>query len=154
MTEHRNDYSPDEPFPVDWNEWRKVWSAWRADFAETMGRTSFRFPGKNMLADEILGTWSINGRNVELSELTMPDFGVRPERRLRFVGITFGTGAGSDEPDNPVVATFHELEKELGLYVCMNCGTFRSVHGWTSCRDELGASCTRGTQVSVEDRDQ
>jgi hypothetical protein len=112
-----------EPFPVDWNAWRELWKAW-VDEQTTPVRgaqghpavfqpTSWRFPGKNFLADEVLGTWSVNGRNVELSEVTFPALGERPRRDERLVGVTFGTGAGSDE--GAVCRTFAELEEMLGL---------------------------------------
>lgn len=108
-------------FPLDWDEWRKEWNAWKSDHADDLRPTSFRFPGKNFLADEILGTWSINGRNVELSEVRFPNLSERDERGslkhfdVRGIGITFGTAAGSDAPDNPVVHSFAELEHELGI---------------------------------------
>jgi hypothetical protein len=98
-----------EPFPLDWNHWRALWNDWKSEHAAGLRRTSYRFHGKNFMADEILGTWAINGRNVELSEVTFID--------TRSVGITFGTAAGTDVPDNPIVYTFAELEKELGLEV-------------------------------------
>jgi hypothetical protein len=96
-----------ETFPLDWNEWRTQWAAWKADHAEHLGRSSYRFGRKNFMADEVLGVWSINGRPVELSEVT---FGAN-----RYVGITFGSASGSDRPDAPLVSTFAELEHELGL---------------------------------------
>lgn len=109
------------PFPIDWNEWKTLWDAWKLEHADRLRPTSFRFPGQNLLADEKLGTFSINGRNVELSEVTFPNLSERDENgrlkshRVRYVGITFGTGAGTDAPDNPVVGTFADLERELGL---------------------------------------
>lgn len=78
-------------------------------------------PGKNFIADEVLGTWSVNGRNVELSEVTFPNLSERDENgrlkqfQVRYIGITFGTGGGSDAPDSPLVSTFAELERELGI---------------------------------------
>lgn len=104
-----------EPFPLDWNEWRGQWEAWRSARASDLKPTSFRFPGKNFMADAILGTWAINDRNVELSELTFPDLSKPPMsgEQVRLVGVTFGTGAMSD--GGAVVATFAELEEVLGL---------------------------------------
>ena len=111
-----------EPFPVPWDDWRPLWQAWLARQLEhgTFAPTAWRFPGKNFLADEILGTWSVAGRNVELSEVTFPSLepGTRGERR-RYVGVTFGTGAGADS--GPVVGTFVELEQALGLLE-LQCG--------------------------------
>lgn len=103
-----------EPFPLEWNAWREQWAAWLAEQREagTLRPTSFRFPGKNFLADEVLGTWSVNGRNVELSEVTFPALGERPRRDVRYVGVTYGTGA---DADGAVVPTFAELERELGI---------------------------------------
>jgi hypothetical protein len=74
-------------FPVDWDEWYKEWSDWKTK--QRLNYVSSTFPGKNMLADDILGTYRVMGRVVELSEVTMPDFGARPERTLRYVGITW-----------------------------------------------------------------
>ena len=109
------------PFPIDWNDWKRLWDAWKIEHADQLRPTNFRFPGTNLLADEKLGTWSIGGRNVELSEVTFPNLSERDEsgrlidKRVRMVGITFRTGAMPDRPDQPVVTTFAELERELGL---------------------------------------
>lgn len=108
-------------FPADWTEWSRLWAEWKQAHTCQLGRTSWRFGRPNLLADSVLGKWSIKGRPVELSEVTMPDFGARDEQgrrlygRVRFVGITFGSGSGSDRPDAPLAASFAELEKELGL---------------------------------------
>ena len=85
-----------DPFPLDWNEFRRLWSAWLADvqaggqLARFKGRTPFK--GKNFMADEIIGVfhgpeWGVL---VELSEVKMPDFGARPQRDVRYIGVTFG----------------------------------------------------------------
>lgn len=106
----------DAQFPTDWNEWWKVWTAWKRH--HDLLPTSYRFPGKNLLADEVLGTFSINGRNVELSEVTFPNLSERDENgrlrdhRVRMVGITFGIGV---DQAGAVATTFAELERELGL---------------------------------------
>jgi hypothetical protein len=133
------------PFPVDWNEWRAEWAAWRNRRALAFRPTSYRFPGRNFLADEILDTWRINGRTVELSEVTFPDLRPGPEHRhqtVRYVGLTFSTGSGTDD-GTALAGTFGELDRALGLYECMNCGTIRSGDPaeWESCRDEIGRSC-------------
>lgn len=99
-------------FPVDWTAWRAEWDAWREQHRDEMGATSWNFGPKNMLADEVLGKWSINGRPVELSEVTMPDFskGYGADR-VRYVGITFGSGV----PDAAIVASWGELDRALGF---------------------------------------
>lgn len=63
-------------------------------------------------ADEILGVWEVNGRTVELSEVTMPNLTSRNGDRVRYIGVTFGTGA---ESEGALVANFAQLEKLLGL---------------------------------------
>lgn len=105
------------PFPLDWNEWREMWDEWRATrSADILKRSSYKFPGKNFIADEVLGVWGItfpdgSGRAVELSETTFMG--------TRGIGITYGAGGEryvpSDLGDNRpnVVHTFAELEKEL-----------------------------------------
>lgn len=125
-------------FPLDWDQWRTQWDAWKQDHADRLGRSTFRFPDKNFLADEILGVWSVNGRNVELSEVTFPNLTERDEhghlirRQVRFIGITFGTGAGCDTPDQPVVRSFAQLEHELGL-TCPTCDKDTSgSEGWST----------------------
>jgi hypothetical protein len=104
------------PFPMDWNAWRVLWGAWLAEQEAngTLTRSSFRFPGKNFLADEILGVWRVEGRTAELSETTFPS--LEPGSRgahHRFVGVTFGTGAGMEA--GGVAGTFEELERALGI---------------------------------------
>lgn len=76
---------------------------------------TYRFPRtRNLLADEVLGVWGINGRAVELSEVTFPVLGERPRRTERLIGITFG-GSGGDERRTDIVRTFGELERALGI---------------------------------------
>ena len=102
-------------FPVDWTEWRKEWGEWRTAHAADLQPTSWNFGPKNFLADEILGSWNVNGRPVELSEVTFPDLSVPGSaysgERNRFVGITFG----SSVPETALAASFEELERALGI---------------------------------------
>lgn len=100
-------------FPLDWNAWIEEWQTWKEKHRSELRPTSWKFPGKNFLADEIIGTYSIRGRNVELSEVRFPVFGERPPREARYIGVTFGTGAESD--GGGVVSSFAELEELLGL---------------------------------------
>lgn len=106
-------YNRTDPFPIDWNEWRTQWDAWRETHRDEMTSTSWNFGPKNFLADEIIGKWTINNRPVELSEVTMPDFskGYGADR-VRYIGITFGQGSGNE---TAIVATFAELETALGI---------------------------------------
>jgi hypothetical protein len=106
-----------EPFPVDWNEWRSEWRDWLAD-AKASGlltTPSRTFPGKNMLADARLGTWDLaDGRTVELSEVTMPDFSKGyGYDQVRYVGITLADDTGRFTPENGIVGSFADLEAEL-----------------------------------------
>jgi hypothetical protein len=103
-------------FPTAWDEWRPKWDEWLAVQLEagTFKRCSFKFPPANFLADEILGVWSVDGRNVELSEVTFPD--LEPGRHgqtRRYIGITFGTGAGTQS--GGIASTFDELERALSI---------------------------------------
>lgn len=100
-------YDRHAELPMDWDQWRQLWAAWKADHADQLQRSSFRFPAKNIMADEVLGVWRIAGRTVELSEVTFLG--------ARGIGITFGEGSGTWVPENGVVHTFAELEQELGL---------------------------------------
>lgn len=97
------------PFPMDWNDWRKWWNTWVSDQGETLGRSSYRFPAPNALADYVLGVWSIGGRNVELSDVT---FNIGLESR-RYVGITFGQASGNTTCD--LCGTFADLERALNM---------------------------------------
>jgi hypothetical protein len=107
------------PFPTDWNEWRAEWREWIGEqtAAGRLTRTSYRFPGRNFMADEILGTYGIprgdgTGRNVELSEVLWT-----VGESVRYVGITYGEGGQRYTPSetggNNLPATFAELETEL-----------------------------------------
>jgi hypothetical protein len=102
--------------PLDWDEWRNEWSEWLTANRHRLGETRERFPGKNFLADERLGTWKVNGRLVELSEVTFPNLTERDDEgrlireTVRGIGITYGIGA---DAAGAVVHSFHELEREL-----------------------------------------
>lgn len=117
----RMSYDLNEPFPVDWNEWRKAWAAWADEHASVLRRSSYVWPPKNLMADEVLCRRAIayrdgSGRQVELSEVTFPALGERPRRTVRYVGITFADAAnGRHTPDDPLVTTFAELEAVLDL---------------------------------------
>lgn len=105
--------------PLDWDEWRKQWREWLRAHSASFKETRERFPGKNFLATEILGTWKVNGRTVELSEVTFPNLtdrdpqtGILKHYDVRAVGITYGIGV---DGSGTVVHSFAELETELGL---------------------------------------
>lgn len=99
--------------PLDWNEWRAQWEAWQDRLGPQMpwSERGKGFPTeRNVLADEILGYWRINGRDVELSEVRF-NMGALPERGVRGIGITFAVGQG----DAVIAWSFSELEQLLGL---------------------------------------
>lgn len=105
------------PFPTDWTVWNAEWKEWKARHAKFLLRTSLRAPGKNFLADDVLGTWGLASleRAVELSEVTMPDFGKGyGADRVRFVGITWVNADGTTESGG-VVGTFDDLDRALGF---------------------------------------
>ena len=102
-----------ENFPTDWNAWRMMWDDWKAENKTHLCRTSFKFGGKNLLADEVLGIWRVGDRTVELSEVTFPDCSGHTRDTLRYIGITYGTGAGTEA--GPLVRTFAELEEALKI---------------------------------------
>lgn len=107
-------------FPIDWDEWHDEWTEWSQVHSADLRPTTQRIVGKNFLADEILGIWEINGRVVELSEVTFPNLeerdaatGVLLRFEVRHVGITFKKG---DETESGgVVRSFDELEEALGV---------------------------------------
>lgn len=102
-----------EPFPVDWNEWRNEWRTWKDAAAIEPARRPAGYPKEpNMLADEVLGWFRCPDGTVELSEVTMPAFGERPHRTVRFIGYAF---APHLEGDTGVVSSFAELAEVLGL---------------------------------------
>jgi hypothetical protein len=105
------------PLPMDYFEWRTEWSDWLQRNQDRLHHLRERSPfrGKNFLADEVLGVWRVNGRTVELSSVTFPNFEDRDpvtgrllEGYKRRIGITFEDGTD-------VVDTFAELERVLGL---------------------------------------
>lgn len=107
--------------PLDWDEWQNEWKRWKAahveDLREYHGQ---RIHGKNFLADDVLGTWKINGRVVELSEVTFPNLSERDaqtgrliDRRDRMIGITYKNGDESES--GGVVSSFAELESALEI---------------------------------------
>ncbi len=99
------------PFKLDWTEWRSV--QWRDWFPSSgLVRTDKKIPGRNLLADDIIGTFTYNGEVVELSEVVMPDFGVRPETKSRYVGITW-LGSNGESVNGGLVESFAELESAL-----------------------------------------
>lgn len=109
-------------FPLDWDEWRAEWRDWLAAHRGQLRPTKVRFPGKNFLADDILGVWEIAGRVVELSEVVFPNLDERDpatgrllDHQVRMVGLTF-MGHGGIEA-GPVVHSFAELEDALELKV-------------------------------------
>jgi hypothetical protein len=107
-------------FPIDWNEWSAAWHQWLTAHADKLGPTLTRFPGKNVLADEVLGTFEIEGRTVELSEVTFPNLSERDEREIlknerhRFVGICWEKDA-QDSRESALAENFDELERLLGI---------------------------------------
>ena len=109
--------SDQDTFPLDWNEWRKQWDAWRATSGLYRSRKNpWTYKGKNFLADAVLGVYrASNGRIVELSEVTFPNLSERDERgnlirdEYRYIGLTFDNG------DTGLVRSFAELEREIGL---------------------------------------
>lgn len=106
-------------FPIDYVEWKREWTQWRNKHANQLMNTRHYFAGRNLLADEVLGTWRIRGVYVELSAVTMPNFGKRNADNVRYVGISRGNVIGDrlvmDTDLSGVVASWEELDKELGL---------------------------------------
>lgn len=101
----------EQQFPIDWTEWDKAWHAWTQ--AHAMRRSHARFPGKNFLADEVLGVYSMNGRAVELSAVTFPDLGSGSmERKRRYVGITW-LGDDGSTINGGLASTFADLDELL-----------------------------------------
>lgn len=105
--------------PMDWNQWRAMWDEWREGFETRAGVrrgvAGNPFPGKNMLADEILGTWTLGEpgtdgtrlRPVELSEATFMG--------RRIIGVTVdGVGTAGQ---GTTVSTFAELDNVLAEIV-------------------------------------
>jgi hypothetical protein len=110
-------------FTLDWDEWQKEWHTWIAHHPE-LTRTRKVIPGKNFLADEIIGTFRLpNGRIVELSEVTFPNLvdhdpktGMLTHDYVRGIGLTWTndlSGKISEDKRGIVVHSFTELEAEL-----------------------------------------
>lgn len=103
-------------FPLDWDEWQSEWNQYRAAMDQRWTKTT-KFRGKNFLADEVLGAWKVNGRTVELSTGTFPNFSERDERGnlkhydRRFIGVTLGIGVNAES--GPVIYSFAELTEWL-----------------------------------------
>lgn len=107
--------------PIDWTEWSKEWMEWKeAHSSHFSPVTPGQFPdNKNILADDILGRYKVNGQNVELSEVTFPNLEQRGTHgqlldfRVRFIGITFSVDGKCKS--GGVVSSFDELETVLGI---------------------------------------
>lgn len=108
------------PFPVDYDAWRHAYDAWRHEHRDAFRRSTYgAWPHeRNVLADAIIERARVNGREVELSDVTMPDFSqpAHLAQTIRYVGIAWGEhdGAASTTAGG-VVATFAELNDALGL---------------------------------------
>jgi len=110
-----------DTLPRDWNEWRRQWCAWKAAHETRMIGVRSPFPGlqDNMLADENLGWYRVNGRTVELSAVTFPNLSERDERGflktydVRYIGLTYADDG--DRTAGPLVDSFAALETELGI---------------------------------------
>lgn len=107
-----------ETFPLDWGEWHAEWQAWLKAHEGPYMRSVRKFkPGKNFLADDILGCWQVPNGLVELSEVTFPNLSERDPQtgrlldfNTRYVGVTW-----SRDGEQPLVRSFDELEEVLGL---------------------------------------
>ncbi len=107
-------------FTLDWDAWQAQYAAWYRRHGRELVPVAKAIPGKNFLADEILGTYRLpSGRIAELSEITFPNLTERDpatgrllDGHHRSIGITF-----ADDRSGKVVASFEELEHELGLEV-------------------------------------
>jgi hypothetical protein len=96
-------------FPADWNEWRSMWNEWKSAHALKSSRK--RIAGKNFLADEVLGTFEINGQAFELSEVTFPGFGAEDRgKTFRYVGISWWD-EGNKNVNGGLVTTFADLDE-------------------------------------------
>lgn len=104
---------PNAPLPIDWFEWRDQWGTFQAQHGLGHHPRPSTIPAsQNFLADELLGYFRCPKGDVELVEVTMPDFTARDGSKIRYVGVTF-----APHPDgwSGVVATWAELEQVLGL---------------------------------------
>jgi hypothetical protein len=109
----------DERFPIDWDRWTRDWTVWLRRHPELEPARS-AIPGKNFLADEVLGTFKVRRGTVELSAVTFPNLEERDaatgrllDHHVRMVGLTWVKEGGPRE--NVVVGSFAELETALGL---------------------------------------
>jgi hypothetical protein len=101
--------------PMDWDQWQAEWREWRSAHPE-LKTVRKAIPGKNFLADEIIGTFKMpNGRTVELSEVTFPNLVERDPQTgqlsndyVRGIGLTW-----VDDRAGTVVHSFAELEAAL-----------------------------------------
>lgn len=119
-----------ERFPVDWEAWRDLWRDWCTANREHLKPGHYPWPPANLMADEVLGRWTIGARQVELSAVTF-----RIGETSRYVGISYGTDERAPYPDGRghygvtvvpeptgIAASFDELEAILAR----DCGvTFR-----------------------------
>lgn len=97
-----------DPFPMDFNEFMRDWREWYGARKEEFQPSSWRWPAKNIMADEVLIQKDRNEQHIELSTGVFFD--------ARFIGITFSDGVrGRWTPENPTVHSWVELEKELGI---------------------------------------
>jgi hypothetical protein len=121
MNEEQYEDAYSAPLPIDWNEWNRLYAAWRQHNKGRMARlSSYKgFGDKNFMADDVLGVWRIKHAGetvaVELSEVTFPDLTKpRSGERARFVGITYHTPEkGRWTPESGLAATLEDLEREL-----------------------------------------
>lgn len=102
-------------FATDWDEWNGQWRQWLNGHRHRMTSVPKAIPGKNFLADDIIGTYRVGGRIVELSEVVFPNLSERDpatgrllEGRVRAIGLTF-----ADDRSGNVVHSFSELEQSL-----------------------------------------
>ena len=106
----RASHSAEDPFPMEWHAWRQLWRDYlsRQLAAGTFKYTSYRIAGTNVLVDESLGVWEINGQNVELAEVR---FGLGDPSRA--IGITVA-GPGGTRGLVTIASSFADLERMLG----------------------------------------
>lgn len=100
-------------FPVEWNEWNRAYKTWRAS-TKLIVPTNLRIPGRNLMADEVLGTWRLRDgvHVVELSEVTFPDLGTGHGTR-RYVGITWRGDNGLSSINGGLVDNFDALDAAI-----------------------------------------
>lgn len=108
----------DRAFPLDWDEWERRFTTW----ADAFGLKRSRLRIRNFMADEIMGTYELRGRVVELAAVTFPNLTERDDRgrliekRDRFVGITW-RGELASGTNGGLVSSFDELEAALSTPV-------------------------------------